>query len=72
MCLLRPESHGSLWLESSDPFAAPIIDPNYLAERADVDTMIDGFCFGRGDVCLLSLVARKKKGHQNPTKKKQN
>lgn len=41
MCLLRPESQGSVWLESNDPFAPPIIDPNYLAERADVETMID-------------------------------
>jgi choline dehydrogenase-like flavoprotein len=43
VCLLRPKSHGSVWLQSADPFAAPAIDPNFLGEEADVDAMVAGF-----------------------------
>jgi choline dehydrogenase-like flavoprotein len=43
VCLLRPESRGSVWLQSADPMAAPAIDPNFLGEEADVDTMVAGF-----------------------------
>jgi choline dehydrogenase-like flavoprotein len=43
VCLLRPVSRGSLRLASPDPLAAPLIDPNFLGERADVDKLIVGF-----------------------------
>jgi choline dehydrogenase-like flavoprotein len=43
VCLLRPKSYGSVTLASSDPMAAPVIDPNFLAERDDVDRMVRGF-----------------------------
>ena len=43
VCLLRPLSRGSVTLASSDPLAAPLIDPNFLAERDDVDRLIRGF-----------------------------
>src|SRR5205814_9411852 len=43
MCLLRPQSRGSLKLASADPMAAPLIDPNFLAERDDVDRLVRGF-----------------------------
>ncbi len=43
VCLLRPVSRGDLRLASKDPFAAPLIDPNFLAERDDVDRLIRGF-----------------------------
>ncbi len=43
VCLLRPKSRGSVTLASSDPFAAPAIDPNFLAERDDVDRLVRGF-----------------------------
>ncbi len=42
VCQLRPESRGSITLKSSDPFAHPAIDPNYLSERRDVETLIAG------------------------------
>ncbi|WP_187968496.1 GMC family oxidoreductase [Aquibium microcysteis] len=38
----HPKSRGHVRLRSSDPFAAPSIQPNYLAERADVDELLDG------------------------------
>jgi choline dehydrogenase-like flavoprotein len=43
VCLLRPKSRGSVGLASADPFAAPRIDPAFLAEREDVDTLVRGF-----------------------------
>jgi choline dehydrogenase-like flavoprotein len=43
VCLLRPKSRGSVWLASADPLAAPMIDPNFLAEETDVETMVAGF-----------------------------
>jgi len=48
VCLLRPQSRGSLTLASADPFAAPLIDPNFLAERDDVDRLVRGFKLMRG------------------------
>jgi choline dehydrogenase-like flavoprotein len=43
VCLLRPLSRGSVQLASADPGAAPLIDPNFLAERDDVDRLVRGF-----------------------------
>ena len=41
-CLLRPQSRGSVRLASVDPLAPALIDPNYLAEPADLETLVDG------------------------------
>ncbi len=38
-CQLRPESRGSILINSSDPFEHPLIDPNYLATEGDRITM---------------------------------
>jgi choline dehydrogenase-like flavoprotein len=43
VCLLRPKSRGSVTLASADPSAAPLIDPNFLADRDDVDRLVLGF-----------------------------
>jgi len=43
VCVLRPRSRGSVRLASKDPMAAPLIDPNFLGERDDLDRMIQGF-----------------------------
>jgi choline dehydrogenase len=40
-CQLRPESRGSVRLKSTDPFDAPLIDPNYLAAETDRRTLRD-------------------------------
>ncbi|HEX2528137.1 MAG TPA: GMC family oxidoreductase N-terminal domain-containing protein [Geminicoccus sp.] len=39
---LRPRSRGSVTLRSSDPAAAPVIDPNYLAEPYDLRVSVEG------------------------------
>ena len=43
MCLLRPESRGTVKIASKDPFEDPLIDPNYLSVQSDIDTMVDGY-----------------------------
>jgi choline dehydrogenase-like flavoprotein len=43
VCLLRPDSRGSVKLASADPMAAPLIDPAFLAERSDVERLVRGF-----------------------------
>jgi choline dehydrogenase-like flavoprotein len=43
VCVLRPLSRGSIRLASKDPLAAPLIDPNFLAEPDDLQRMIRGF-----------------------------
>ncbi|MBB4631985.1 GMC family oxidoreductase [Sphingosinicella soli] len=40
---LRPESRGSVKATSADPFAAPAIDPNFLAADEDMQVMVRGF-----------------------------
>jgi choline dehydrogenase len=39
---LRPESRGTLHIRSADPLAPPAIKPNYLADPADLRTLLDG------------------------------
>jgi choline dehydrogenase-like flavoprotein len=43
VCVLRPASRGTVRLASPDPMAAPLIDPNFLSERADLDVLVKGF-----------------------------
>jgi choline dehydrogenase len=47
VCTLRPESRGAIQLRSKDPKEHPLIDANYLAERRDLDTLIEGVKIGR-------------------------
>ena len=42
VCQLRPESRGEVRLASSDPFAAPVIDPRYFTSEVDRRTLRDG------------------------------
>ena len=39
-CLLRPESRGTIRLASVDPRAPALIDPNYLSEPADLESLV--------------------------------
>ncbi len=43
----RPESKGSIHAKTADPFAAPAIRPNYLAEEYDQRVLVDGMKIGR-------------------------
>ncbi|MBO0763045.1 MAG: GMC family oxidoreductase N-terminal domain-containing protein [Hyphomicrobiaceae bacterium] len=43
----RPESRGWVRLSSGDPFAAPLIQPNYLAEESDRRVLLAGMKLAR-------------------------
>lgn len=43
MCLLRPQSRGTLKLASRDAAAAPLIDPAFFQHPDDLAQMVDGF-----------------------------
>ena len=43
VCLLRPKSRGSVWLQSADPTQPPAIDPNFFGDPADLEAMVAGF-----------------------------
>lgn len=41
-CVLRPESRGTVRLQSLDPNVPPLIDPNFLGDQRDVETLKRG------------------------------
>lgn len=41
-CVLRPHSRGTVRLASPDARAAPLIDPQFLSDRRDVDLLMQG------------------------------
>ena len=43
LCPLRPVSRGSVKLASSRPEDAPLIDPNFFGDHADMDLLMRGF-----------------------------
>lgn len=43
----RPESKGSIHAKSNDPYAAPAIRPNFLAEPYDQQVLLDGMKIAR-------------------------
>jgi choline dehydrogenase len=47
VCQLRPQSRGSILIDSTDPLAAPRIRPNYLATEGDRRAVIDGLRHAR-------------------------
>jgi choline dehydrogenase len=47
VALLEPQSRGVLGFESGDPFAAPSLDPGYLAEPADREALQHGIELAR-------------------------
>lgn len=46
-CLLRPQSRGSIRLASADPRAPALIDPNYLSEPADLESLVSAVTLTR-------------------------
>ena len=45
--LLTARSRGAIRLASADPLAPPRIQPNYLAERADLEALVEGIRIAR-------------------------
>lgn len=42
VCILRPKSRGRVTLNSADPLAAPAIDPAFLEDDRDMETLVKG------------------------------
>lgn len=40
--LIQPKSRGTVRIASTDPLAAPVIDPNFLAEPDDLKVLVEG------------------------------
>ena len=43
VCVLRPHSRGTVRLAGPDPATAPLIDPAFLTDDRDVQTLLDGY-----------------------------
>jgi len=63
--VVRPQSRGTIKLASADPFAPPLIDPNYLGDRSDLVRLADGFEMAR-DIFASSAFRPHLKGELMP------
>ena len=43
VCVLRPESRGTVRLATSDARVAPVIDPQFLSKEKDLELLVTGF-----------------------------
>ena len=55
VCLLRPKSRGTLRLDTKNPLAMPLIDPNFLADRDDMERMIQALRITRNIMAQPAL-----------------
>lgn len=46
-CVLRPKSRGTVGLRDADPMSAPRIDPQFLSDADDMETLLRGVKLGR-------------------------
>lgn len=63
--VVRPNSRGTIRLASGDPLARPLIDPNYLGDRSDVERMVQGVKMAR-DIFATSAFKGQLKGELLP------
>ncbi|MFK5980146.1 MAG: GMC family oxidoreductase N-terminal domain-containing protein [Rhizobiaceae bacterium] len=47
ICNLRPQSRGTMHINSADPFDKPLINPNYLSAEADKQVAVDSIRHAR-------------------------
>lgn len=64
VCQLRPESRGYVRLGSPDPFAPPVMQPNYLSHELDRRVAIAGVRFARRVAATEPLKALMKREHR--------
>jgi choline dehydrogenase-like flavoprotein len=43
VCLLRPQSRGQVTLQNNNPNSAPLIDPAFLKDEADLENLVKGY-----------------------------
>lgn len=70
-CALRPRSRGEIALASADPREPPLIQPNYLAEREDMQVMVEGFEMAQ-DILEQDALTHCRKRRWSPAKKLKN
>ncbi len=63
--LIYPRSRGTVRLASTDPAAAPLIDPNYLGDNADRELLLDAMELVR-EVMANPVIARGITGELSP------
>ena len=54
-CVLRPKSRGTVTLASADARVAPLIDPRFLSDPCDADTLLRGVRIAQRIVAAPSL-----------------
>ena len=57
VCVLRPQSRGSVALSGPDPLAAPVIDPAFLSAPDDLARLVRGFKLMRNVLQQPALAA---------------
>lgn len=67
-CALRPRSRGEIALAGSDPREPPLIQPNYLGEREDMQVMVEGFEMAQ-EILEQEALTRYRKRRWEPAKK---
>lgn len=60
ICDLLPRSRGYIGLKSADPMDDPLIQPNYLSDPQDLETMVDAFKVGRRILEAPAMAAHSK------------
>jgi choline dehydrogenase len=53
--VVRPRSRGTIRLASTDPAVPPLVDPNYLGDRSDLDRLVQGFRLAREIFATLAF-----------------
>ncbi len=56
VCQLRPESRGTIEIQSNDPTQYPLIQPNYLSQELDRQTAVAGLKIAR-EIMAASAIA---------------
>ncbi len=57
ICVLRPHSRGRVQIASTDPEDAPLIDPAFLSDERDLQTLMRGVRLGRQILAQPALAA---------------
>jgi choline dehydrogenase len=63
--VVRPHSRGSVKLAGPDPFDHPLVDPNYLSDRSDVERLVHAVRLSR-DIFAASAFKSALKGELMP------
>jgi len=61
VCLLRPKSRGKVTLSGPDALQAPLIDPAFLEDSDDLETLVQGFKATRKIMDAPALTSLRKK-----------